>query len=371
MGERQGAVEDVVTAPLEQGFYAGKKVLVTGHTGFKGSWLCHWLKRQGAEVIGFALPPPAPPSLFEAAKVATGMVSIQGDLRDLPALVAVFAAHRPAIVLHLGAQALVRSAYREPVETFATNVMGTVNLLEACRKTDGVRSLVIVTSDKCYENREWVWGYREDEPMGGFDPYSASKGCAELVTAAYRRSFFSGGAGPGVASARAGNVIGAGDWAEDRLVPDIIRGVAAGAPIVLRNPGATRPWQHVLDPLSGYLLLAARLWEAPRAHAEAWNFGPSDDDPLPVGALAQALVESLGAGTLELAPVGLGGAPHEAHALKLDCSKARARLGWRPRLGILEALTLTARGYRMLLDDPASAAAMLDRQIDAYQKKAG
>jgi CDP-glucose 4,6-dehydratase len=361
-------VEDLVTPRSGPGFFARKTVLVTGHTGFKGSWLCQWLKRLDARVVGFALPPPSSPSLFELSDVPRGMTAILGDVRDLPALRGVFEAHRPEIVFHLAAQALVRRGYRDPVDTFATNVMGTVHVLEACRGAPSVRAVVIVTSDKCYENREWVWGYREDEPMGGADPYSASKGCAEIVTAAYRRSFL--GAGVGVASARAGNVIGGGDWAEDRLVPDIIRGVAAGAPILIRNPGATRPWQHVLDPLSGYLLLAERLWNDPGAYAEGWNFGPSGEAPLPVGELARRLVGVMGRGALELAQAPPSAAPHEAHALKLDCSKARARLAWRPRLDLDEALEMTARWYRAYFEDPSSSSSVVDRQIDEYQSKA-
>jgi CDP-glucose 4,6-dehydratase len=349
-------------------FFAGKTVLVTGHTGFKGSWLSHWLKRLGARVVGFSKLPETSPSLFELAHIAEGMVSIEGDVRDLAALAAVVREHKPAIVLHLAAQALVRKSYREPVDNFATNVMGTVHLLEACRLEPSVRSIVIVTSDKCYENREWVWGYREDEPMGGYDPYSASKAAAEIVTAAYRRSFFSDGSGTAVASARAGNVIGGGDWAEDRLIPDIVRGVTKGEPVVIRNPLSTRPWQHVLDPLGGYLLLAQRLYEAPERHAEAWNFGPGDETPVPAGELARRLVAILGKGTLEVMPPDPK-AVHEATFLKLDCSKARARLGWRPRLGVDAALEMTARFYRAHLDDAGSARAMLDAQISDFEAR--
>ena len=356
---------------MTRAFFAGKTVLVTGHTGFKGSWLSHWLKRLGARVVGYSLRPDATPNLFTLADVAHGMTSIEGDVRDLPALSAVFAEHRPDIVLHLAAQALVRRSYREPADTFATNVMGTVNVLEACRRCAETRAVVIVTSDKCYENREWVWGYREDEPMGGHDPYSASKGCAELVTAAYRRSFFRDGKGPAVASARAGNVIGGGDFAEDRLVPDIIRGVAAGRPIVIRNPLSTRPWQHVLDPLSGYMQLASRLWDAPEQHAEGWNFGPGDEAPLPAGEIARRLVSILGRGTLEIAEAPAAGALHEAVALKLDCSKARALLGWRARLGVDDALDFTARFYRAYLEDPSSVRRMLDLQIEDFQSRQG
>jgi CDP-glucose 4,6-dehydratase len=370
VGERQSPLEDVVSAVKDrEGFWSGKSVLVTGHTGFKGAWLAHWLARMGARVTGFALAPAEGPSLFAMARVADRTTSILGDVRDASALSAAFTSAKPEIVLHLAAQALVRRGYREPVETFSTNVMGTVNVLEAVRACPSARAAIMVTSDKCYENREWVWGYREDEPMGGFDPYSASKGCAELVTAAYRRSFFEQGAA--VASARAGNVIGPGDWAEDRLVPDIVRGARAEEPIEIRNPRSTRPWQHVLEPLSGYLLLAQKLFEEGKAFAEAWNFGPLDADSVPAGELARRLVEVLGRGTLELWPSPAEGEPHEAHALRLDCSKARARLGYRPRLTLDETLEMTARGYLAMLDDPDKASAALDRQIDDYQSKRG
>ncbi|AKT37130.1 CDP-glucose 4,6-dehydratase [Chondromyces crocatus] len=346
-------------------FYAGKRVLVTGHTGFKGSWLCRWLQRMGAQVVGFALPPEQVPNLFEAANIGRGMTSVSGDVRDLAALSEVVAEHRPELVFHLAAQALVRRSYRDPVETFGANVMGTVNLLEACRRVASARAIVVVTSDKCYENKEWVWGYRENEPLGGHDPYSASKACAELVTSAFQRSYFGAEGGPAVATARAGNVIGGGDWSEDRLVADIVRAAAQGKPVLIRNPRSTRPWQHVLDPLAGYLSLGQRLHETGQAHVGAWNFGPMED-PLPVGELARRLVESLGHGALEIAPVDPA-APHEATALRLDCSKARARLGWRPRLGIEQTLTLTAAWYRGYLADPASAVALLDTQLAAYE----
>ena len=360
-------MEDVVS----RSFFAEKTVLMTGHTGFKGSWLCHWLKRQGARVIGFSLPPATSPNLFDLANVGEGMVSRFGDVRDLAAVRAVFEVHRPEIVFHLAAQALVLPSYTEPVETFATNVMGTVHVLDACRRCDSVRVVVVVTSDKCYENREWVWGYRENEAMGGADPYSASKGCAELVTAAYRRSFFTSGKGAAIASARAGNVIGGGDWAEHRLVPDIIRGASRGDTILVRNPEATRPWQHVLDPLSGYLLLARKLWDAPSDYAESWNFGPSDDTPIKALELAERLVAILGRGVLKTAAPAPGAVPHEAHVLKLECSKARVRLGWRPRLDLGAALELTARFYRAHMDDPTSARSMLDQQIDAFEEGLG
>ena len=258
---------------VDPGFWAGKRVFLTGHTGFKGSWLSLWLQTMGAKVTGFALAPPTSPSLFEAARVADGMTSIIGDIRDAAALKDALVAADSEIVLHMAAQPLVRASYDDPVGTYATNVMGTVHLLEAVRAAASVRACVVVTTDKCYENREWAWGYREDEPMGGFDPYSNSKGCSELVTSAYRRSFFQH-SGIALGSARAGNVIGGGDWAADRLVPDILRAFEQNKPVVIRNPNATRPWQHVLEPLSGYLVLAERLYNDGQAFAEGWNFGP-------------------------------------------------------------------------------------------------
>jgi len=324
-------------------FWKGKKVLLTGHTGFKGSWLALWLQQLGAEVIGFSLAPPTQPNLFEDARVADDMVSIEGDLRHLPLLQEAVGKHRPEIVLHLAAQALVRVSYTEPVETYATNIMGTVHVLEAVRRTDSVRAVVIVTSDKCYENREWQRGYREDEPMGGRDPYSSSKGCAELVTSAYRASFLSG-AGVAVASARAGNVIGGGDWAEDRLLPDIVRAFRAGRPVRIRNPKAVRPWQHVLEPLRGYLMLAERLFSDGAAVAEAWNFGPEAACHQPVRSIVETLCALLGGGARWEPDAGTH--PHEAQSLHLDNTKARVRLGWQPVLNLETALRLTTDWYR-------------------------
>jgi CDP-glucose 4,6-dehydratase len=261
---------------MNQQFWTGKKVFVTGHTGFKGSWLCLWLQQMDAEVTGYALQSPTQPNLFEVADVARGMRSIMGDIRDGATLAATLQNAAPQIVIHMAAQSLVRYSYIDPVETYSTNVMGTVHLLEAVRKTPSVRAVVNVTSDKCYENREWVWGYRENEAMGGFDPYSNSKGCAELVTAAYRSSFFNPAKHAdhqlALASGRAGNVIGGGDWAADRLVPDILRAISENRPVVIRNPHAIRPWQHVLEPLSGYLQLAQKLYEGGAAYAEGWEF---------------------------------------------------------------------------------------------------
>ena len=320
---------------VDPDFWRGKRVFLTGHTGFKGSWLSLWLQSLGSQVQGYAQAPPTTPSLFEVARVAEGMGSTIGDVRDLAGLQAAMNAFKPDIVIHMAAQALVRLSYAEPVATYATNVMGTVHVLEAVRQTGGVRAVVNVTTDKCYENREWVWGYREDEAMGGHDPYSSSKGCSELVTSAYRRSFFAAG-GPALGSARAGNVIGGGDWALDRLVPDVLRAFGQGQPALIRNPHATRPWQHVLEPLSGYLTLAQRLYEQGGEHAEAFNFGPADDDARPVQWIVQRLAERWGADAQWQRDGGQH--PHEAHYLKLDITKARARLGWQPRWPLATAL---------------------------------
>jgi CDP-glucose 4,6-dehydratase len=332
-------------------FWQGKRVLLTGHTGFKGSWLSLWLQSKQADVVGYALAPPTKPSLFEVAAVETVMTSIIGDIRDLQKLQAVFDKYQPEIVIHMAAQPLVRYSYSEPVETYSTNVMGTVNLLEAVRHSSSVKAVVNVTSDKCYENREWVWGYRENEAMGGYDPYSNSKGCAELVTAAYRNSYFHpdkySDHGVALASARAGNVIGGGDWAEDRLIPDIIRSISLGQPVNIRNPHAIRPWQHVLEPLSGYLLLAEKLYEAGPNYAEAWNFGPNEDDAKPVQWIVEKLTGAWGEGASWV--VDGGDHPHEAHYLKLDCAKAKARLAWYPRWCLqdtLNAIITWQKAYR-------------------------
>lgn len=318
---------------IDTSFWTGKTVFLTGHTGFKGSWLSLWLQSLGAKVVGYALQPPTNPSLFEVARVADGMTSIEGDIRDLTQLVAAMAEHQPEIVIHMAAQPLVRYSYRDPVETYSTNVMGTVNVLEAVRQAGSVRVVVNITSDKCYDNREWVWGYRENEPMGGYDPYSSSKGCAELVASAYRNSFFTPNEfdrhGVAMASVRAGNVIGGGDWAEDRLIPDIMRAITRGEPVHIRNPHAIRPWQHVLEPLAGYLLLAQKLWEEGVAYGEGWNFGPNSEDAKPVSWIVEKLTKTWGEGASWV--LDGGDHPHEAHYLKLDCSKAKARLEWQPR----------------------------------------
>jgi CDP-glucose 4,6-dehydratase len=323
-------------------------VLLTGHTGFKGSWLSLWLQSMGAQVVGYALAPPTKPSFFEVANVGKGMTSIVGDIRDLENLRKVFAEHKPEIVIHMAAQALVRYSYIEPVETYSTNVMGTVNLLEAVRSTPSVKAVVNVTSDKCYENREWAWGYRENEAMGGYDPYSNSKGCAELVTSAYRNSYFHPEKyethGVALASGRAGNVIGGGDWAGDRLIPDIMRAITEGKPVNIRNPHAIRPWQHVLEPLSGYLQLAQNLYEEGPTCAEGWNFGPNDEDAKPVQWIVENLTKDWGEGASWV--LDGGNHPHEAHYLKLDCSKAKARLNWHPRWRLETALGAIIEWHR-------------------------
>lgn len=318
---------------MSSAFWKNKRVILTGHTGFKGSWLSLWLQSMGAQVAGYALAPPTQPSLFDIAEVGKGMTSIIGDIRDLAHLSEVFAEYKPEIVFHMAAQPLVRYSYIEPVETYSTNVMGSVNLFEAVRATRSVKAVVNVTTDKCYENREWAWGYRENEPMGGYDPYSSSKGCAELVTAAYRNSYFHperySAHGVAVASGRAGNVIGGGDWAEDRLIPDIMRAITQGNLVNIRSPHSIRPWQHVLEPLSGYLLLAQKLYEEGAAYAEGWNFGPNDEDAKPVQWIVEKLTTSWGEDARWI--LDGGDHPHEAHYLKLDCSKAKARLDWYPR----------------------------------------
>jgi CDP-glucose 4,6-dehydratase len=348
---------------IDSAFWRGKTVLVTGHTGFKGSWLCLLLQQMDAKVVGYALSPPTQPSLFEIANVSDGMVSHIGDVRDGDKLKQVFSKHQPEIVLHLAAQALVRHSYVDPVETYSTNVMGTVNLLEALRQTESVRSVVNVTTDKCYENREWVWGYRENEAMGGHDPYSNSKGCSELVTAAYRNSFFHRPGSPAVASARAGNVIGGGDWARDRLIPDMVRAISEGMPVKIRSPHAIRPWQHVMEPLSGYLVLAERLHQDGTDFAEGWNFGPKDDDTRTVSWIVEQLTREWGDGASW--SLDQGEHPHEAHYLKLDCSKAAMRLGWWPRWQLQSAIRHIAAWHKAHLAGENMREITLS-QIDNY-----
>ncbi len=337
-------------ATMSRTFWKDKKVLITGHTGFKGSWLSLWLQGLGADVLGYALPPPTEPSLFKVANVADGMTSIIGDVRDLEHLQAVITEHRPEVIIHMAAQPLVRYSYENPIETYGTNVMGTANVLEAVRQSDSARVVVCITSDKCYDNKEWLWGYRENEPMGGHDPYSSSKGCAELVIAAYRNSYFSADEPEcrtvALASARAGNVIGGGDWAQDRLVPDIMQAILANRPVIIRYPHAIRPWQHVLEPLSGYLSLAEMLWEQGPEFAQAWNLGPSDEDAKPVSWVAEKLTTLWGENARWELDAPQAQHPHEAAYLKLDCSKAKSLLKWSPKLDLPTTLEWIVEWYR-------------------------
>ena len=348
-------------------FWRGRRVFLTGHTGFKGSWLSLWLQKLGADLIGFALAPPTNPSLFELARVSDGMRSIEGDIRDLETFKSVLINAKPEIVIHMAAQPLVRDSYQYPVDTFASNVMGTVHLFEAILATPSVRAVVNITTDKCYENKEWIWSYREVEPMGGHDPYSASKACAELVSSAYRTSFFQpDGHKIAMATARAGNVIGGGDWAKDRLMTDLITAFTSSKPIMIRNPNAIRPWQHVLEPLRGYLMLAEKLFIHGGEFAEAWNFGPNDEDVKPVSWLTEKLTEFWGDNPQwQIQP---GEHPHEANYLKLDISKAKAKLDWFPSMDLAKALRLTAEWTQQLAAG-VDARTITFRQIQAYQEE--
>lgn len=329
------------------GVYSGCRVLVTGHTGFKGSWLALWLSEMGAEVAGFSLDAPTEPSHWKL--LGLPIQETIGDIRDVQALEGAVARFQPRIVFHLAAQPLVRESYRIPAETYATNVVGSVNVYEACRKAGSVRAVVSITTDKVYRNREWEWGYRENDPFGGFDPYSASKACAEIATESYRDSFwpvakFGGSHDTLLATARAGNVVGGGDWAADRLVPDLMRAAASKGTATIRNPDSTRPWQHVLEPLSGYLLLGRRLLEGRAEFAEGWNLGPSDDGVVNVRTVVERMEKAWEAIRVEFRPDPI--APHEARLLKLDCSKAKDRLGWKPLWSGLETVEITAAWYR-------------------------
>jgi len=352
------ALEDLVS----DAFWSGRRVFLTGHTGFKGSWLALWLARMGAKVTGFALPA-EDPSLFDMASVADLVTHIEGDIRDLGAVESAMAQCDPEVVFHLAAQPLVRESYVTPVETFATNVQGTVHVLDACRRRPSLKAIVCVTSDKCYENNEWVWPYREADPMGGHDPYSASKGAAELVIAAYRRSFFAEGQGPLLASVRAGNVIGGGDWAKDRLIPDIVRALIAGEAPLIRSPKSVRPWQHVLEALGGYLLIAGRLVQGCEWAATAWNFGPADSDVQPVDWIADRLTAQWGAAGWVR---GTQAGPHEANILKLDCAKARSLLGWRPAMNLQDTLAMIVDWHRPVAEG-ADPQKITYSQLDEYR----
>lgn len=353
-------MEDLVS----DAFWKGRRVFLTGHTGFKGSWLALWLSRMGADVTGFSLPAEEP-SLFRMAGIADLVTHIEGDIRDMAAVERAMAQAAPEVVFHLAAQPLVRESYHTPVETFATNVQGTVHVLDACRRAAGIKAIVCVTSDKCYENSEWVWPYRESDPMGGHDPYSASKGAAELVISAYRRSFFGDRGGPLLASVRAGNVIGGGDWAKDRLIPDIVRAMIAGEAPLIRAPGAVRPWQHVLEALGGYLLIAARLIEGREWAASAWNFGPADSDVRRVDWIADRLTAQWGAPGWDR---GDQSGPHEANILKLDCARARSVLGWRPALSLGDALSLIVDWHKPVAEG-ADPRKISYSQLDEYRNR--
>ena len=337
------------------GFFKGKKVLVTGHTGFKGSWLSIWLNELGAEVVGIGLDPYSDKDNFVLSGIGDRIkADIRADIRDGEKLKEIFDEYKPDIVFHLAAQPLVRLSYEIPVETYQTNVMGTINVLEAIRTTDSVKVGVMITTDKCYENKEQIWGYRENEPMGGYDPYSSSKGAAEIAISSWRRSFFNPEKydkhGKSIASVRAGNVIGGGDWALDRIIPDCFRALEAGLPINIRSPKAIRPWQHVLEPLSGYMLLAKKMWENPTEYCEGWNFGPRAESISTVWDVASKVVENYGTG--ELRDLSDPNALHEAKILMLDISKANFRLGWEPRMNINQTVALTTDWYKKYNNTP-------------------
>jgi CDP-glucose 4,6-dehydratase len=361
VGEQRAAVEGLV---ITRDFWSGKRVLLTGHTGFKGGWLALWLQRLGAQVLGYSLPAPTQPSLYETARISESIRDVIADIRDLKRLEAVFREFSPEVVFHLAAQPLVRASYDDPVETYSTNVLGTVHVLESLRHARSVRSAVMVTTDKCYENRESAKGYRETDRLGGYDPYSNSKACAELAIDSYRKSFFDGNGAVAIASARAGNVIGGGDWAADRLIPDLVRAVVAGKTLVLRDPKATRPWQHVLEPLAGYLMLAQRLWDEGERYAEAWNFGPLDEDAKTVEEVVAMAARAWGGGLKWR--VDTGTHPRETRMLKLDCSKALAT-GWRPLLRVDQAVDWTIEWYRAW-HGKRDVKALAHEQIDRYAR---
>lgn len=363
----EGVVTTISTR-MTTDFYQGKRVLVTGHTGFKGSWLSIWLHEMGAEVVGVALDPYSDKDNYVLSGIGRKIkADLRADIRDGELLKRIFQEYRPEIVFHLAAQPLVRLSYEIPVETYATNVMGTINVMEAIRQTDSVRVGIMITTDKCYENKEQLWGYREDEPMGGYDPYSSSKGAAEIAIASWRRSFFN----PkdygqkhhvSLASVRAGNVIGGGDWALDRIIPDCVRALEADKPIEIRSPKAIRPWQHVLEPLGGYLLLAEKMWQEPTAYCEGWNFGPRMESVSTVWEVAGKLVQNYGKGELRggICPSTL----HEANLLLLDISKAKFRLGWEPRMNIDQCMAMVADWYKRYLSEDVYALCV--EQINKY-----
>lgn len=351
-------------------FYDGKKVLVTGHTGFKGSWLSIWLKNLGADVLGYSLEPPSTPSNFEASRLSDKVTSVRGDIRDFPNLLKVFGEFQPEIVFHLAAQPLVLSSYQNPRETYEVNVMGTVNVCEAVRRIASIRSFVNITSDKCYENKEWLWGYRENDALGGHDPYSSSKACAELVTQSYMKSFFCSRQNIGVATARAGNVIGGGDWGAYRLMPDCIYALSEGKEVIIRNPASIRPWQFVLEPLYGYLLLAEKLFKNPDAYMGPWNFGPASRCSVSVSTLVEKIISCWGSGRWTVHHGIDTDKEHEMSFLTLNSNKAFSLLKWHGVLGIEEAVLMTVDWYKAFYQ--SNAADMFDyclRQIEEYEDK--
>lgn len=371
MGDREGSVEVVELMSILENLtetYKDKTVLITGHTGFKGGWLALWLESLGAEVIGYSLRPPTVPSFFEATGLTDKIVDIHGDILDRNKFFRIMKKYHPDFVFHLAAQALVRQSYNEPAETFSTNIMGTINVLESIRLSKNPTTCVCVTSDKCYENREWVYSYRENDPLGGHDPYSASKGAAELVIASYRRSFFNPKESDpvvSISSTRAGNVIGGGDWGEDRIVPDCIRALIKGSPVLIRNPHSIRPWQFVLEPLYGYLLLAQKMHQSPGKYEDAWNFGPFRTNVLDVQTLTEKFLKDWGGGTLEISS-DEAGAPHEATYLSLDVSKAITRLGWKPVYDIDNGLRKTVEWYRRFYTRSTDLTDFSRSQINDY-----
>jgi len=355
---------------LNFGFWKGKNVFITGHTGFKGGWLSTWLKKHGANVLGYSLQPPTNPNLFEAANIKEGIDSIIADVRDLENLKSVILSRKPEIIIHMAAQAIVRYSYNNPVETLTTNIVGTLNVLESVRDNDFVRAIVIVTSDKCYENKEWVWGYRETDSLGGYDPYSASKSCSELIAFCYYNSFFN----PSdygkdhhiaIATARAGNVIGGGDWAIDRLIPDCIKALSKNDVIVMRHPNASRPWQFVLEPLYGYLELAQKLYNDGPIYGGAWNFGPDDSNIKPVKWIVEQIIKLWG--TPASWKTFGNNQPHETSYLKLDCSKAKSQLNWYPRWNLKESLEKTIEWYKAYYNGEDVLKIMME-QIEKYEK---
>jgi len=366
MGERQGSLEKLELIRMkgvDPDFWRGKRVLLTGHTGFKGSWFSLWLQSMGASLRGIALDPPSNPALFNVARIAEGMEHRIVDIRDFAAVKAQMDEFQPEIVIHMAAQPLFRYSYQEPIETYAINVIVTVHLLEAARYVGSVKAVINVTTDKCHENREWVWGYRENEPMGGHDPYSSSKGCSELVTSAYRLSFFEQ-AGIALASVRAGNVIGGGDWSVDRLIPDVLRAFETNMPVVIRSPNAIRPWQHVLEPLSGYLMLAQALYEEGEKYSSGWNFGPNDEDAKPVQWIVEQMTSKWGGDATWTQDKG--DHPHEANYLKLDIYKAKSQLRWKPVWNLDQALEKIVTWHKAWLSG-ADMRSLCEQQIAAYQ----